>query len=159
MGNHHSQDRQDGLRRNSFGRTPSGAENNDRSPTQLVPVDKLSKVKHCSFVWRSVQAGVVRVHLLNGFIFPLCKGVNTRCHILVMRTEIDYTTPEMKYWELGRHKAVVDNFEILTAKWRSRIKKKERERKGAREKRSAGGSYFSSIRLSQNGIGQLLVEY
>jgi hypothetical protein len=33
-----------------------------------------------------------------------------------MRTEIDYTTPEMKYWELGRHKAVVDNFEILTAK-------------------------------------------
>jgi hypothetical protein len=42
MGNNHSHD---GLRRNSLGRTNSGAENNDRSPTQLIPIDKLSKVK------------------------------------------------------------------------------------------------------------------
>jgi len=42
MGNHHSQD---GLRRNSFGRTPSGADNDDRTPTQLIPIDKLAKVE------------------------------------------------------------------------------------------------------------------
>lgn len=42
MGNQHSQD---ALRRNSFGRTPSGTDNVDRTPTQLVPIDKLAKVE------------------------------------------------------------------------------------------------------------------
>lgn len=41
MGNHHSHD---GLRRNSLVRTPSGTDNNDRSPTQMIPIDKLAKI-------------------------------------------------------------------------------------------------------------------
>jgi hypothetical protein len=42
MGNHHSHD---GVRRTSLSRTPSVADNNDGSPTQMIPIDKLAKVE------------------------------------------------------------------------------------------------------------------
>lgn len=62
MGNNHSHD---GFRRNSLGRTPPGGDNNDRSPTQMIPIDKLAKVewfsRNCDDI---LHFGIIRVRFL-----------------------------------------------------------------------------------------------
>jgi hypothetical protein len=59
MGNHHSHD---GLRKNSLGRTPSEADNNDGGPTPMIPIDELTKVEWFSHTCGDVlHYGIIHV--------------------------------------------------------------------------------------------------
>ncbi|KAJ9588920.1 hypothetical protein L9F63_017798 [Diploptera punctata] len=74
MGNHHSHD---AVRRNSFGRSNSGTDNNDRTPTQLIPIDKLSKIlAQKSLEEDSVQGITCRVFTNN--VFPRYPDLSNR---------------------------------------------------------------------------------
>jgi hypothetical protein len=62
MGNQHSHE---GLRKDSFGRTPSGGDINDRSPAPMIPIDELAKVEWFSHTCGDVlHYGIIRVRSL-----------------------------------------------------------------------------------------------
>jgi hypothetical protein len=62
MGNQHSHD---GLRKNSLSRTPTEGDNNDSSPTQMIPIDQLAKVEWFSHTCGDIlHHGIIRVRFL-----------------------------------------------------------------------------------------------
>jgi len=68
MGNHHSHD---GSSRNSLSRTLSGGDNNERSPTPMIPIDQLAKVEWFSHTCGDIlHYGIIRVRsVLTRFCF------------------------------------------------------------------------------------------